>query len=212
VGDARPSPYRVLSVALGRRAWRASRPRMVMNVGRRCQRASVFYQSGPQRIRGCRRGPPARRHRVDDWVGPRGTPPSLHADAVLGRGGRASGVLWHSRRGRGRAVPTPLPAAPVPVGPLCTCLSACAACACPSSPYSNRDFPDHHLAGYGFRSSQCYRGRQHRGCLSSRSSTTRLGVAPTRAPSRPAEYRRVSPSISPLAHACMWISGRSLIR
>ena len=30
------------------------------------------------------------------------------------------------------------------------------------------------MAGYGFRSSQCYRGRQHRGCLSSRSSMTRL--------------------------------------
>jgi len=30
-GDARPSPYRVLSVAPGRRVWRARRRRMVMN-------------------------------------------------------------------------------------------------------------------------------------------------------------------------------------
>ena len=30
------------------------------------------------------------------------------------------------------------------------------------------------MTGYGFRSSQCYRGLQHRGRLSSRSSTTRL--------------------------------------
>ena len=30
-GDARPSPYRVLSVAPGRRVWRARRQRMVMN-------------------------------------------------------------------------------------------------------------------------------------------------------------------------------------
>ena len=29
-GDARPSPYRVLSVAPGRRVWRARRRRMVM--------------------------------------------------------------------------------------------------------------------------------------------------------------------------------------
>ena len=34
--------------------------------------------------------------------------------------------------------------------------------------------PDHQLAGYGFRSSQCYRGRQHRGsCSSGPSSATR---------------------------------------
>jgi hypothetical protein len=39
-GDARPSPYRVLSVAPGRRVWRARRRRIVMTRG--CERASGF--------------------------------------------------------------------------------------------------------------------------------------------------------------------------
>jgi hypothetical protein len=40
-GDAQPSPYRVLSVAPGRRVWRARRRRMVMNEAATCERAPV---------------------------------------------------------------------------------------------------------------------------------------------------------------------------
>ena len=47
-GDAQPSPYRVLSVAPGRRVWRARRRRIVMNEAASAPVVSATSVHGPE--------------------------------------------------------------------------------------------------------------------------------------------------------------------
>ncbi len=51
-GDARPSPYRVLSVAPGRRVWRARRRRMVMNEAASAPVVSATSRETPTPLEG----------------------------------------------------------------------------------------------------------------------------------------------------------------